>query len=297
MNGDISILRPLWLLALPVLICIGWRLWKRQTGMGDWERAADPAMIHAMAVLGRVEAQSGRSQLWLGLSAVGLCIVALSGPALERRDTLSFRNLDGVLFVVDTSRSVMQDPGWPQMLGLGRLGLASLGTRPGGIIVYAGDAYLASGMTLDHLQLGQSFSLIGEDLVPDAGSRPGRALDLAIKRLEDAQIIAGDVVVFTDGAGFGPETLKQAAKLSEIGARLSFVALDEVSQLTTHAQAGQGRVFGPKDAEAFGDWVSQDLRTRLERQDYPLIYWRDMGRFILIFAALPMLLLFRRQSS
>lgn len=132
MSLDVTLLRPLWLLALPVLAGLAWWLWSRRQGLGDWQRAADPGMIRAMAALGRVEAQAGRSGLWAGMAVLGIAVLALAGPAVERRDTPSFRNLDGVLFVVDASASVMEDARWPRMQALGRFGLASLGTRPGG---------------------------------------------------------------------------------------------------------------------------------------------------------------------
>lgn len=297
MSVDITLLRPWWLLALPVLAGLAWWLWSHRRGLGGWQKAAEPGMLEAMAVLGRVEAQPGRAGLWAGIAALGLCVLALSGPAMERRDAPSFRNLDGVLFVVDASSSVTDDPRWPQLQALGRFGVASLGTRPGGIIVYGGDAYLAAGMTLDHLQLGQSFSLIEADLIPDAGTRPARALALAIRRLEEAEIIAGDVVLFTDGAGLGAETLQLAARLPQMGARLSIAGMGDNPALRTHAQAGQGRVFGPNDAEALAEWLGQAASARLERQDYPLIFWSDMGRYLLFLAAVPMLLMFRRQGA
>ncbi|QFT81714.1 hypothetical protein FIU89_13905 [Roseovarius sp. THAF27] len=297
MSLDVTLLRPLWLLALPVLAGLAWWLWSRRQGLGDWQRAADPGMIRAMAALGRVEAQAGRSGLWAGMAVLGIAVLALAGPAVERRDTPSFRNLDGVLFVVDASASVMEDARWPRMQALGRFGLASLGTRPGGIVVYGGDAYLATGMTLDHVQLGQTFSLIGPELVPDPGTRPERALALAVARLEEAEIIAGDVVLFTDGAGLGPESLRLAARLSEIGARLSVVGMGDDPAFGTHAQAGGGQVFGVDDGEALADMLGQDMAARLERQDYPLIFWSDMGRYLLLLAAVPMLLMFRRQGA
>ncbi|MGK7755764.1 vWA domain-containing protein [Roseovarius sp. C03] len=297
MSLDVTLLRPLWLLALPVLAGLAWWLWSRRQGLGDWQRVADPGMIRAMAALGRVEAQAGRSGLWAGMAVLVIAVLALAGPAVERRDTPSFRNLDGVLFVVDASSSVTEDVRWPQMQALGRFGLARLGTRPGGIVVYGGDAYLATGMTLDHVQLGQTFSLIGPELVPDPGTRPARALALAVARLEEAKIIAGDVVLFTDGAGLGPESLRLAARMDEMGARLSVVGMGGDPSFATHARAGGGRVFGLNDAEALADWLGQDMSARLERQDYPLIFWSDMGRYLLLLAAVPMLLMFRRQVA
>ena len=294
---DVTLLRPLWLLCLPGLALLGWWLWSRRGGLGDWDRAADPALMQAMAALGRIDASASRMPLIAVLSTIAVCIMALSGPAVERRDTLSYRNLDGVLFLVDASSSVTDDPRWPQMLSMGRFGLASLGTRPGGIIVYGGDAYVATDMTADHLQLGQSFALIDADTVPDKGSRPERALALAAKMLTEADVIAGDVVLFTDGAGLGPQSLQEAAAIAGQGARLSIVSMtDEAPDIATHASVGGGAVFTLDQTDALGQYMSEDARTRLERQDYPLLYWKDFGRYLLALALIPLALLFRREA-
>ncbi len=297
MTWDITLLRPLWLLTLPLVLCAGWWLWSRRGGLGDWERVANPVLLQAMAALGRIERTPNRGALLAGLVFIGLLALALAGPAMERRDSLSYRNLDGVLFVVDASASVHEDPRWPQMLTMGRFGLAALGTRPGGLIVYSGDAYLATEMTHDHLQLGQTFSLIDADTVPDKGSRPEHALDMAAELLRTAQIIAGDVVVLSDGEGLGPQTLRQTADIAAQGTRVSFVGFDALPRLQTHAKAGEGRAFVLSDSEALGIWLSDTTRARLERQAYPLLFWHDFGRYLLILALLPLLLLFRKDVA
>lgn len=299
MSGwEVTLLRPEWLVCLPLLAALGWWLAARKGGLGDWQKASDPALLKAMVALGRVDNSARRGPLWAMLGAVTVIVIAMSGPAVERRDTLSFRNLDGVLYVIDTSTSVTEDPRWAQMLAMGRFGVAALGTRPGGLIVYGGDAYVATDMTLDHLQLGQTLSLIGPELVPDAGSRPATALELAAQMLRDAQVLAGDVVVFTDGVGLGPDSLQATAQIAVQGARVSLVALNDPSAaFETHAKAGAGRVFTLDQTDAFGDWMQTAARTRLEAQDYPLLFWKDMGRYLLALALLPLLLLFRRQSA
>lgn len=297
MSGlELTLLRPFWLLALPVLIALGWWLCRRHGTLGDWHWATDPALLRAMAALGRVDASSSRRPLLALLAAIGMILLALSGPAVERRDTLSFRNLDGVLLIVDASASVTEDARWPQMLTMGRFGVASLGTRPGGLIVFAGDAYVASDMTLDHLQLGQTLSLIDAQTVPDAGSRPERALTLASDLLASAEVISGDVLLLTDGAGLGPASLQAASEIAARGARLSLVSLAAPgAAFDTHAAAGAGRVFTLDQTDALAAWLAEDARTRLVAQDYPLLFWQDMGRYLLLIALLPLLLLFRRQ--
>ncbi|WP_146346669.1 vWA domain-containing protein [Phaeobacter marinintestinus] len=299
MSGlDVTLLRPFWLLALPVLAVIGWWLLTRRGGLGDWHKASDPALLQAMAALGRIDQSSSRAPVLAMLATVVVIVLALSGPAFERRETLSFRNLDGVLFVIDTSASVTEDTRWPQMLAMGRFGLASLGTRPGGLIVYAGDSYVAMDVTLDHLQLGQTLSLIDAKTVPDQGSRPERALKMAADLLGEAEVIAGDVILLTDGQGLGPESLRQAAVIAALGARLSVVSLNAPSsEIQTHAAAGAGSVFTLEQTDALAEWLGVSTRTRLQAQDYPLLYWKDMGRYLLVLALVPFSLLFRRQVT
>lgn len=296
---EITLLRPWWLLALPGLAVVAWLLWQRRGSLGDWTRAADPALLQVMARLGHVDrVAEGNRFLLLLVAAAGLILLGLAGPAVERRDTLSFRNLDGVIFVVDVSKSVTEDPGWEQMLLTGRFGLSALGTRPGAIVVYAGDAYMASDLTMDHLQLGQTFSLIGPDTVPDWGSRPERALALAAERLSAARVLSGDVLLFTDGAGLGPASLTEVGRIAALGARVSLVGLHGTTpEMETHARLGHGRAFAATEVDALGRFLSQDARTRLERQDFPLIFWRDLGRWLLLAAMLPVALLFRRRAA
>ncbi len=292
--GDITLLRPLCLLALPVLAIVGWLLWSRRGGLDGWDKASDPALMAAMAALRRVAPASGQATFLAPICAAGLVILALAGPAVERRDTLSYRNLDGVLFLIDASDSVTTDPAWTEMQMVGRFGLGSLGTRPGGLIVYAGDAYVAADMTLDHLQLGQTLSLIDQTTVPDKGTRPERALNLAISLLKTGNVIAGDVVLFSDGEGLGDATLVAAKEIADLGARLSLVVPDTAPEMLVHSAAGNGQVFTLADTLLFEAWLQEDARTRLERQDYPLLFWKDYGRYLMFLAIPPFLLMFRR---
>ena len=295
---SLTLLRPLWLLGLPVLLAVGWWMVTRRGGLGDWQKAMDPALLRAMMALDRVDDSASRAPLLAMLGAIGVTLLALSGPAVERREALSFRNLDGVLFVVDTSASVTENARWPQMLTMGRFGIAALGTRPGGLIVFGGDAYIATDMTLDHVQLGQTLSLLDAQTVPDPGSRPERGLSMALDVLREAEVLAGDVVLFSDGAGLGPETLQVAAQIAAQGARLSLVSLEPPAPaFATHAAAGGGAVFTLADTDAFSAWMAESARTRLEAQDFPLLFWKDMGRYLLVLALFPLLALFRRQVA
>ena len=47
----------------------------------------------------------------------------------------------------------------------------------------------------------------------------------------------------------------------------------------------------------FANWLAEDARTRLEAQSYPLLFRKDIGRYVLALALLPLLLLFRRDTA
>jgi len=295
MAGDVTLLRPFWLLALPGIALIAIWLWRRGAGAAVWQRAARPEVMAAMLALGRVTAGAGRMPMVVALAVPVLVVLALAGPAVERRDAAAFRNLDGVLFVMDLSEAVTGAQGWPDLQMTARFAIGALGSRPGGLIVYAGDAYEAVDMTGDLRELGQTLSLLEAGTVPDPGARPDRALGRAADVLRGAEVIAGDVLLFTDGTGLGPETLRAATELKAAGARLSVVALRGATpQMQSHAALTGGRVFDANDVTALTDWLAQSARPRLERQGYPLLFWHDLGRYLLMLALVPLLWLFRR---
>lgn len=294
--ADLSLLRPLWLIVLPGLVVVALILRRRQVGIGDWNRVVDPALLAALRALGRVEDQAVGRRGTVALIAAGLITLALAGPAIERRDAAAFRNLDGVVFVLDASPSVTESDRWPALQAMGRFGIAALGSRPAGLIVFGGDAYVATDMTGDTPQLGLTFSLIDKDTVPNPGSRPERGLELAARMLRDADVLAGDVVLLSDGGGFGPGALEQAAAIAAQGARLSVVATLRSPEIETLAATGGGQVFDLDQTDDLAGFVRISGRERLEKQDYPLLFRADYGRYLLILALFVVLALFRRRG-
>lgn len=290
-----TLLRPEWLLALPLLAGFAWWLSRRVGGIGDWERVSDPGLLQAMTQMGRVQRQGQGSGWKAALLAACLAILALTGPAVQRRDTVSFRNLDAAIFVLDASDSATESPAWPQLVALARHGMAALGTRPGALVVYAGDAYVATDVTGDLKQLGQTLSLVDGETVPDKGSRPERGLNMALQLLAEGDVIYGDVILFSDGGGYGPQVVAAAQRIAARGARLSVVPIGD--PVAGALAVGGGDVFALEDTLRFASFLNGQGRAQLMAQDYPLLYWRDLGRWLLALALLPLLTLFRRAAA
>lgn len=292
---DLDLLRPLWLLGLPILLAIGWWLWKRPAGLGAWADAVDPALLSAMSALGRVrDGTAGRTR-YLPLLAAGIVALGLAGPSVNRDDAPTFRNLDGAILALDLSSSATGE-GWEQLQTAARVILASLGSKPAALIVYAGDAYLAHAMTTDTTQIGLTVSLLEAGLVPDPGSRPALALARAAEVLEDAEIVAGDVVLISDGDGVDPASEAAAERIAGLGARLWTVHGGAGDALSALARAGGGASYLATEASTLAADMERGRVARLARQDFSLVYQMDLGRYLLILALIPVALLLRRRA-
>ena len=296
--SDLVLLRPWWLLAVPVILLLGWIGARAAHRMGGWDRAVDPHLMAAMRAMGRVETGRGGVGWWPVLAALGVAL-ALTGPAKQTREMSGYRNLDGVLLVVDISRSMVMDPAFAEGIVAARTVAAVAGSRQTGLIVFAGDAYLVLAMTTDGRALGGALALLDEETAPDEGSDVVRGLVLAREVLTQAEIAYADVVLLTDGDGIGGASMAEAARMAESGMALSVLHVttergggDEPGR--TLARAGGGTFATVSDPYPIADALAGRVASALAQTDYALVLWRDYGRYLLLLALLPMLMLFRR---
>ena len=49
----VTLLRPWWLLALPVVALVAWRAVFRAAPLGDWPRAVEPHLLASLKEIGR----------------------------------------------------------------------------------------------------------------------------------------------------------------------------------------------------------------------------------------------------
>ncbi len=302
--ADLVFLRPLWWLALPAVLALAVLRMRRGAGPGDWQASVEPHLMAAMAALGRVDPGTRRGAGGLAFAAAGAICLALTGPAVPREGAATFRNLEGVVLAIDVSGSMTRDAAWPAVVRMARAALSALGTRPAALIVYAGDSYLAAPLTTDHLQLGQTVSLLDAETVPDRGNRPALALAQAQEVLDRAGILDGEVILFTDGEGLGPEALRAAQGLAATGARLSVVRAETTvagtpqpgAAIASLAAVGGGAVYGTDQVAEFRRSLDGRRGARLERQDLRLLFLSDLGRYLLVLALLPVALMFRREG-
>lgn len=284
--GDIALLRPWALLALPLVIFLGWYLGKHARGLGDWSAKLSPQMAATLTELGWI---TGGHTRWLGpplLWCAAILGLAMAGPAMERRGAQSFRNLDGVVFVIDLSQSTTESPDWPRAITFAREAAEGLGSKPAALIVYAGDAYTALEMTTDARQIGLTISLLEGGLIPDPGSRPATGLAAAADVLKEAEILAGDVVLITDGDGLDKAGAARDS-LAALGAAL------HVGVVPGDADLAGFNTYALNEGGRLADTLRVSGSGRMARRDQVLLFWEDYGRWLILFALIPALLRFR----
>ncbi len=297
-----AVMRPLWLLALPLLALLAYAVRRRAAGVPGWDTAIEPALLAALGKLGRIVPGSGRRD-WPAPLAASLLAVALAGPALRSAETITYRNLDGLVVVMDLSRSVSLSDHFDAALVAARSVVDGAGSRPTALVVFAGDAYVASAFTTDSTVLGTTIAVLDGETVPDPGSRPARGLSLARQMLKDASVVSGDVVLISDGGALDETAFAEAKAIRSAGSFLSTLAVpegagpaEERGDLGELARAGggaSGSVIEP--AEVLGTAAARPA-SRLESQGMAGLFWDDLGRFVLILALVPALALFRQRA-
>lgn len=297
--GSFALLRPWWLAALPAVALL-WRFARREEGgLAAWVRAVEPHLLAAMKRRGGVIAGDRKGATVTAALAVVL-VVALSGPAWLRPRMDRFRNLDATLVLLDLSRAGTVAQAKTAALGV----IAASAGRQLGVIVYAGDAYLATPLTDDVASAQAIVFAADRQTVPDYGVRPDRALQLARDIVDENRIVQADIVLIASGAGIGPTSLGTARKLAALGHAIHAVRLgdgkdgddNEGNALAALASVGGGVSTGFHDIAALSKLLADRPVLHAASSPLQVIAWQDLGRFLLPAAMLPLLLLFRRTA-
>jgi Ca-activated chloride channel family protein len=315
-------IRPWWLLLLPLAVLLPW-LWKRtRRPSGDWTRACDPHLLRWLSV----SQASGRSRgggRWLAGMAVLISILALAGPSWQKLPGSSFSARDARMIVLDLSRSMLAQDLRPNRLTRARFRLADLleMTQEGqvGLVSYAGDAYIVSPLTSDMNTIANLLPALQPDIVPVAGSRADRALEMAASLLGRAGLRHGEILLVTDSANSADAARARDLKndgiitsvlavgtvegapipsgggfVSDRSGNVVIARLDRAS-LQAVAEAGGGRYIelGPGATET-SLWLEQDGSEFARREDALGERWQDAGPWFVLLL-LPLALIgFRR---
>ncbi|WXL24406.1 VWA domain-containing protein [Ectopseudomonas mendocina] len=172
--------RPFWLLLLPLLSYLLWRLWHLKKRTGRWQ-ALLPAAFHATLL----STQTGRqSRLpWYALCLAWLlALLALMGPSWERIEQSSPKPANPLVVMIEMTPDMLASDASPNRLEQAKRKLLDLlEARPDSqtaVIVYAGSAHTVVPLSDD---LATSRNLL-DAMTPTIMPKPGKRADLAVAK-------------------------------------------------------------------------------------------------------------------
>lgn len=225
--GELVLLRPWWLLALPVGIALIWLWLRRGIASGAWQQIVDPALQpHVLA-----EPTVMRDRRWLFAAAVAaltLSVVALAGPAWERIEAPAFRSDDALVVALDMSRTMDAADIEPTRLERAKLKLLELlERREGGqtaLVVFSTHAYTVTPLTTDTRTITAMTHVLATDLMPTPGGVVASALVKAGDLLRQAGLSEGEILLISDSEP-DAESMERAAALRREGFTISVLAV------------------------------------------------------------------------
>lgn len=186
-------LRPGWLLLLPLLGWLLWRLWNRQKRVGRWQMIL-PSAFHSALLSGGGGRESKLPWIVLGIGWL-LSVMALLGPSWQRVEQNSQRPVDPLVVMLELTPEMLAADSPPTRLEQARRKLLDLlqarSDSQTAIIVYAGSAHTLVPLSDDLATSKNLLDAIRPSIMPEAGQRADLAVRKALDLLEQGDLGQG----------------------------------------------------------------------------------------------------------
>jgi len=258
----------------------------------------------------------------LRIAALSLFIIALARPRLDlSEESVTAEGIDIVL-TMDLSTSMGATDFKPDRLEVAKMVARDFVSRREfdriGLVVYAGEAYTKSPLTVDKEIIDRFIAELQMGEITD-GTAIGTGLATAVNRLKESESASKIIILLTDGennAGYhSPELAAELAK--EFGIRVYTIGVGSGQQtlmpssplgggkytfkptrgtvddklLAYIAETTNGRYFRARDTEeleSIYDYIDELEKTEIETTVFKR-YEEQFGRFLLIGLALLLL--------
>ena len=268
--------RPEWLLALPLLGWLLWKLWHRQKRTGRWQMIL-PVAFHRVLLSGG----NGRSSKlpWISLGGAWLlAVLALLGPSWERVEQSTQKPADPLVVMLQLTPDMLATDKSPNRLEQARRKLYDLlqsrNDAQTAIIVYAGSAHTLVPLSDDLATSHNLLEALKPSLMPQPGQRADLAVEKALKLLDQGALGQGRLLLITSSLSQQErEGIRQALNghtpqllMLGIGSRDGAPVVDESGQFL---KDDQGAILVPRlDSPALRAFALQvDGRYRQARLD------------------------------
>nr|WP_295785037.1 VWA domain-containing protein [Rhodoferax sp.] len=316
---DFQLLRPWWLLALPVLWALVAWLARQHSQHGNASAFIDADLLAALRLDTEQADGSGHKPglspwPWLAF-AWALAVLALAGPSWQHDTTAAYRAPAAWVLVLDLSPSMASPDLAPSRVARARYLVDDiLGTARDarvGMVAFSDEPYTVAPLTQDVATVRTLLPVLAPDLMPSPGDHVAPALEQAQKLLTASGARDKRIVLLSDGFDDPAAALRSAAALQQQGISLSVVGvgttggaplrnadgsfalngqgqpqmarlnMDLLQQLAT---AGGGRyVDSAQPAALLSDLQSATPRPgeAVAEQGQSVAHWRDAGAYLL----------------
>ena len=227
--SEFHFLRPLWLLAVPLVWWMIFMLRKKWWQKGDWDREVDS---HLLEFLATSPSQHKRKLLpWVMCLAGTLLLLSLAGPAWQKKPQPLIKKSQARVLVLDLSFSMLATDVKPTRIDRVRFKLEDLlnnfSEGETALVGYAGEAFVISPLTHDANTISSLLPGLHPNIMPVPGSRADLGVELASDLLSRSIGSQGHIILVTDGI-----------EESEISAIKNASGTNEFSILAVGTEAG-----------------------------------------------------------
>lgn len=310
--------RPWWLLIVPLLALLLWRLWHRRRRTGRWQLIM-PVAFHSVLLDGGKGSNSKLPWIALGL-AWTLALLALLGPSWQRVEQISQKPVDPLVVLLELTPQMLATDTPPTRLEQARRKLLDLlrlrSDSQTAIIVYSGSAHTLVPLSDDLVTSHNLLEAIKPSIMPLVGQRADLAVGKALDLLRQADLGQGRILLI--GSALSEQERQGIAQLLKSGTPpLLMLGIGTAEGAPVTREDGsllkddQGAILVPRlDSASLNDFAEQlgasyrqasagddDLRSlgllasppqvRNDGQLVQLDTWADQGHWFL----LPLLLL------
>lgn len=199
MTEGFHLIRPLWLLAIPVSLILIWWLRNRSQSLGSWAKVINPRWLPLM--LDNQQSRRRNYSLLWGIATIAASI-GLSGPAWQQLPLPVHKEHSALVIALDLSPSMWTTDIKPNRVTRARYKLTDiLKARTEGVtalLVYGGTAHLVTPLTDDTDTIIAQVPVLDPSLIATPGSNTEDAINLAQQLMRDGGHTSGDILLITD---------------------------------------------------------------------------------------------------
>ncbi|AVD86349.1 tetratricopeptide repeat protein [Pseudomonas sp. SWI44] len=190
-------LRPLWLLVLPLLGWLIFKLWHRRKRAGRWQMILPPA-FHPVLLGGGTGSTSKLPWVALGL-AWFLVVLALLGPSWQRVEETRQRPADPLVILLELTPQMLAEDSPPNRLEHARRKVLDLlehrRDSQTALVVYAGSAHTLVPLSDDLGTTRNLLEAIDPSIMPQAGQRADLAVQKGLSLLAQSGLGQGRLLL------------------------------------------------------------------------------------------------------